>query len=262
MGTDKRSCLAKAKTLIHLGDAESLRYAALELRMCMEYLTYQKLKAYENIVPADVQAIWQPPQAVRALLDFEPNADKSVEIRYGVEDVPGIPAKTMKPLGTHSALSVRWLRKHYNKLGQVLHAPNSTSQSKPQTPLSAAYLNEVVKDLEAPVESTILGATLRNVWSVTCTQCGKPVAGNAETLKSGAPAVCFTPGCGTEYIAAELPDGTIHFKPILVHFACVSCASDIAIQPKRLELDASFECPGCKQRHRITGQRWEYAGEA
>ena len=262
MGTDKRTCLAKAKALIQLADAESLRYAALELRMCMEYLTYQKLAAYENIVPAEVQAIWQPPQAVRALMDFEPNADKSVVIHYGVEDVPGIPAKTMQPLGAHAALSVRWLRKHYNKLGQLLHAPNSTSQSKPQTPPSVAYLTEVVQDLEAPVESTILGATFRTVWSVVCTQCGKPVAGNAETLKSGAPAVCFTPGCGTEYIAAEQPDGTIHFKPILVHFACAKCASDIAIQPNRLEPNATFECPACKSRHQITGQRWEYASAA
>ena len=262
MGIDKRSCLTKAQSLVQLGDPESLRYAALELRMCMEYLTYQKLQAYENIVPREVRAIWQPPQAVRALLEFEPNADKSVEIRFGVEDVPGIPAREMKPLGSHSALSIRWLRKHYNKLSQLLHAPNSDSIARATDALSDKYLRQVIQDLEAPVASTILASTLRTVWSVTCTQCGKPVAGNAEVLRSGSLAVCFTPDCGTEYAAAEEPDGTILFKPILVHFKCISCNADIAIQPKKLAPGARFECQGCKHLHRITGQRWEYASEA
>lgn len=262
MGIDKHSCLAKAKELVQLGDADSLRYAALELRICMEHLTYQKLRAYENVVPADIQAIWQPPQAVRALLQFEPNADKSVEIRFGLEDVPGMPAKEMHPLGTHSALGIGWLRKHYNKLGGYLHAASTQSERKIADLDTVAYLQEVIQDLEAPVASTILGASFRAVWSVMCTQCGKPVAGNAEVLKKGGLAVCFTPGCNTEYIASEQLDGTIVFKALLVHFPCARCKHDIAIQPKKLDEGARFQCPACNQRHVITGYRWEYASDA
>lgn len=261
MGTDKRSCFAKAKSLVQLGDADSLHYAALELRMCMEYLTYQKLQAYENIVPPEVQAIWQPPQAVRALLEFEPNADRTVEIHFGLEEVPGIPAREMQPIGTHAALKIQWLRKHYNKLGQFLHAPNARSSHQHDPALMVDYLHEVIQDLEAPVGSTILASTLRTVWTVACNQCGKVVVGNSEVLKSGGLAHCFTPGCETQYAASERPDGAIIFKPILMHFTCIKCSADIAVQPKKVELDARFECPSCKQRHKITGKQWEYQSE-
>jgi hypothetical protein len=51
MDLDKRACLECAKELIREGSVQSLRYAALELRFCMEIITYEKLRASASHIP-------------------------------------------------------------------------------------------------------------------------------------------------------------------------------------------------------------------
>jgi hypothetical protein len=57
--------------------------------MVMELLTYQKLRAVRDLVPEDVLATWQPPQAVRSLVEFQPLADRTFTL-----DVGELPADT------------------------------------------------------------------------------------------------------------------------------------------------------------------------
>lgn len=256
MAHDKHSCANRAKALLETPSLESVRYAALELRMSMEFLTYEKLRGYSNIVPPEVQAIWQPPQAIRTLLEFEPDADRSFSLRVGFKETPGVQPTKMHDLGSHSALSLRWLRKHYNKLGQMLHAPNSANAPEPSVESSIQYLQEVIQDLEAPLASTILSSTIREVWSTTCTQCGKSISANADAMRKGHAAVCFTQGCDTEYEAEKKADGSIIFRPILVHIACVHCNLDIALPPKKVDVGVRFKCPHCGRGHEVVGNEW------
>lgn len=263
MGTDKRACMVKARELLATPSEETLRYAALELRMCMEFLTYEKLRCYANIVPPAMQAIWQPPQAVRALLEFEPDAERSFVVHVGKQEPPGADSEEMHFLGAHNALTVAWLRKHYNKLGNLLHAPSGNAATSLDVPKTVGYIEEVMRDLAAPLESTILGGNLHLVWSAQCTQCGKTVARNADAMSAGALATCFTPNCNTEYRAKATDEGTIIFEPVLAHLTCGKCGCDVALQPKKLDVGVGFKCPNCGESHRITGHRWEYvASEA
>lgn len=54
MNLDKHSCLARATALLAAPTHENLRYAALELRLCIEAITYEKLRTYSNMVPLSV----------------------------------------------------------------------------------------------------------------------------------------------------------------------------------------------------------------
>lgn len=259
MPQDKYSCMAKAKELL-VDETEylNLRYAALELRMCMEFLTYEKLRSYSDVIPATVLATWQPPQAVKALLEFEPRADQTFTLHIGKQDGPGQPAKEMHYLGTHAALPFRLLRKHYHKLGNLLHAPTKPETSSLDAAKTLTYLQEVVADLEAPLNSNILSCTLRNTWSFTCAQCGNVLVRNAESLSQDSAVACFTPGCDAEYQAELSPDGEAIFKPVLSHFECLQCKADIAISPKKLKIGASFKCSACGKEHGIVGHTWKY----
>lgn len=51
---NKLDCLARAKALLASGDAASLRYTCLELRFCMEAVTYDKLSAYAPRLPPNI----------------------------------------------------------------------------------------------------------------------------------------------------------------------------------------------------------------
>jgi hypothetical protein len=71
---DKRAHVARATELLDKADDALLPYAALELRMAMEAIAYGKLRAFATRIPTSVLDKWQPPQAMRALLEFEPHA--------------------------------------------------------------------------------------------------------------------------------------------------------------------------------------------
>ncbi|HEX7642777.1 MAG TPA: hypothetical protein VF472_11280 [Burkholderiaceae bacterium] len=212
MTTDKRSCMARALALLAEANPEHLRYAALELRLCIEALTYEKLRAFSNIVPEDVLRTWQPPQAVKTLLEFEPSADRTFTLRIGIEEAYGKPAKEMKYLGTHTSLRLGWLRKHYNKLGNLLHAPAVYDPKSQDHTAVKRYLLDVIEDLKEPLESTITGGTIRTVYNFTCSVCGKPVVANAEAVSAKKKATCLNPQCKAEYFADVNAAGQVAFQ--------------------------------------------------
>ena len=86
---DKRSCLKRANDMLSTNDDSLLRYACLELRFCLEDIAYRKLSTYAKRLPDEVLKTWQPPQAFRALLEFEPYADQTTTIRICEETSRG-----------------------------------------------------------------------------------------------------------------------------------------------------------------------------
>jgi hypothetical protein len=51
MALDQQAILSRAKHHLAIGTAESLRYAALECRLLMEELTYEKLRRGLSALP-------------------------------------------------------------------------------------------------------------------------------------------------------------------------------------------------------------------
>jgi len=182
MSLDKHSCMTRAKALLSAPTAENLRYAALELRLCMEAITYEKLRSFAERIPESVLRTWQPPQAVKALLEFEPDADRSYTLSFGAEEAYGVPPKVMQVMGTHNALPLSWLRKYYNKLGRFLHSPSPGSRQSPPPEDLAGELMKIVADLEAPLASTITGGTFGEVCTFSCARCESIVVKNAAAV--------------------------------------------------------------------------------
>jgi hypothetical protein len=257
MSTDKYSCMARAKVLVQTPSHENVRYAALELRMCMEAITYQKLGAFSSTVPKAVVATWQPPQAVKALLEFEPKADKSFSIAAGIEDEPGKPAKKMQFVGHHKALSFKWLRKHYNKLGNMLHVPTGGSAVELPVADKVSYLKEVISDLDQALTSTITGGSFKTVYSFECVKCKQPVVANAEAVEKSRKAICLNPQCGAEYFA-EPKDGQMAFSLMVTTFDCVECGALTPIENRKLDVGVEFKCIKCGLAHKIVGRQWQY----
>lgn len=257
---DKRQCVARAKELLLTNTPQALRYAALELRTCMELHTYEKLRSFTDFVPESVLRTWQPPQAVKALLEFDETADQSFTIEVGVETTFGEVPKDMHLLGHHKALPLKWLRKHYNKVGALLHAP---IEAPPVFPLAehATYLGEVVTELDSATSGTILGGRFTDAYRLVCGECGKVMARNRVAVKAGKTAVCFTPGCDAEYRATAVEEESATFAPVQTGFKCSGCETQIRLFDRRLKVGASFACPSCGKRHSIIGHNWVYAGE-
>lgn len=265
MNLDKRSCLARATKLLEEPTNENLRYASLELRLCIEALTYEKLQMYSDMVPSVVLETWQPPQLVKALLAFEPDSDKSFVLRVGRQDEVGKPSTKMKTLGEHKSLSHKWLRKHYHKLGYQLHAPTKASSAQTSSANSLlAYLSEIAADLTGPVSNHLLGARFRETFSFDCVCCNNRVVGNTKTIISTEKALCFNPQCGAEYFADLTDIANPKFQLMVTEFECtaVECGGVMVHENRKLELGTILICPDCSLKHKIMERHWAYGAHA
>lgn len=265
-----RQALERAQRLLADPVAPNLAYAALELRMVMEMVTYEKLVAAKDVIPPEVLKTWQPPQAVKALLEFQEYADQSFVLE--VADTPNAPeefehlseAERLERLkglnyvkvGEHHALTLAWLRKHYNKIGSLLHAPAPGTAPK-EPGKTANYLSDVASELDLALRSTIFTFTERGGWVFPCHSCGSPVIRNVEALKAGATAVCSTPQCDGEYRLVKTSEDTWTVQPIQTKFTCPGCSHESVYWPRKIKVGAAFVCPGCQRRYGVFDYTWQ-----
>lgn len=252
--------MTRAQALLASPTPENLRYAALELRLCIEALTYEKLRSFSSLVPEEVLQTWQPPQAVKALLEFEPHADQSFTVLAGVEEEYGKPAKEMKFVGQHASLRLNWVRKHYNKLGNLLHAPTLAANQQRAATEVAAYLLEVIADLQAPLSGNITGGSIREVLSFACEQCHNTVVCNAQAVRKNLKATCLNPQCKAEYFASFSAEGEARFQLMVTTFECMGdgCDGAVSVENRKLDVGAKFTCPKCGLKHVIVTRQWGY----
>ena len=92
-GFSKHACYNRARSLLNAGDDSLLRYACLELRCCIEAITYDKLNTYKARLPSSLMDEWRPSKAIKALLQLEPDAIEDAEWYYSRSrsDTPGQP---------------------------------------------------------------------------------------------------------------------------------------------------------------------------
>lgn len=241
------------------GSSADLRYAALELRFCLEAITYEKLRAVSSRLPDSVLNKWQPPQAVKALLEYEPDSDKGFVLFAGTEEEYGKPSKNMQFIGEHKTFSLKWLRKHYNKLGGLLHFSQSQKTAGSETDESTtAYLREVLNDVENVLSSTIIGCTLATVHEFECSCCGDMVVCNKEAAFKSRRAQCLNPNCNAEYYAIDLETDNPGFVLMVTEFDCIQCKARIPIQNRMIDIGLKFSCDDCGTKHQIMDRQWSY----
>lgn len=226
----------------------------------MEAVTYQKLETYAKRLPKGVLAIWQPPQAVKALLELEPGADQDFQMMVAFESEPGVPTGKWMSLGNHKGLKVSWLRKRYNKIGNLLHVLSPPAESSPlqRDPKELRkYLDSVVAELE-PVVASRIDSSLASLVEFQCSVCGEPVAANLEGVQKSHKAVYLNPSCGAEFYAIESEEGKILFRLIASNFRCMKCEHETLLENRKLKIGTRFTCEKCRAEHELVGRQWGY----
>ena len=106
--TRARDAFDRAREHLTSGAPGRLRYAALELRLALEAVSYGTAQAYSEELPESAYEQWQPPKLVELLLEQDPGADQSVRVRIrpdGGGDLGWL------DLGTEQRMPLRVLRK-------------------------------------------------------------------------------------------------------------------------------------------------------
>lgn len=257
---DKWSCLERARDLLSTTVDDSLRYACLELRFCIEAIVYEKLDTYSRYVPEIIFEKWQPSHAMKMLLQFEPDADEDFTLYVSPESEPGVSTGNWACLGQHNALKLSWLNKNYNKLGSYLHVKMGNNKARETTEELAAIrkdIERILSEVKPAVNSDIIATTLASRIQFKCQTCEQISLVNVDVLRKTGRATCISPQCGAEYAASEDATGW-QFKLAMTSFKCLKCEKINFLEIRHVDIGTKFRCNRCGEAHRIVGGQWNY----
>jgi hypothetical protein len=229
---EKHEAYNAATALLAKQDEGILRYAALELRRCMEAIVYENLRIYGDLLPEGSVHQWQPPQAFDALIGIEPDAEATVTYAIAPETEPGKMATgPYHAVGVDERPKAKWIKKTWQKLGSYLHA-----------------------DWPFAVHNSSFSAMLSTNINFTCVGCGAPVKVMEKAVESSREAACLI--CGMPY-RFEKSDGRFSFIPGRPPFTC-ECGAATFVPPKQIKEGYKFACRSCNRNFQVVGFDWHY----
>jgi hypothetical protein len=251
---EKQEAFEAAQELLSRNDDAVLRYAVLELRRCLEAIVYQKLKVYEEFLPPDSLRSWQPPQAFRALLRIEPDADESGRVAIAPEKwTDGIVTTgPFTSIGIDNRPKSDWLSKTWNKLGFFLHALSPFVRTK-KGGIQREYLDTVLGELRRFVHGDVT-VQITPVVRFNCPECQCEVIAGERLLEKIPEATCAN--CGAVYAAQKETEHTFRFFLENPTLECESCKKAIYVPETALAIGHRFSCRRCGQKYEIHEQAW------
>lgn len=250
-----REALARAKAEMASGSEARLHYAALELRLAIECVTYERAKSYERELPPSEYDTWQPGKLMKELLEIDPDADASGTLSFGVEDVQGELAKEMKTLGSEKVFNLAAIGKSYNALGSYLHQPTLKQLNKGGHDLAKARekCERIASQLEEVLSSSIFNINFGNFTSFQCMNddCTRLIR---KRIPRGAVSViagCFD--CSAEHEVTVDGDGKCSVRPMVQDVKCAnpSCGYALKLFNHELRPGGHWTCTGCGTRSEI-----------
>ena len=247
-----REALSRAQDELASNSEQRLKYAALELRMAMECLTYERARGYAREMPPTEYETWQPRKLMMMMLEIDPKADKDSSIAVGIEDVPGQEAKVMTSLGTEKVLNLSAIKDHYDALGSYLHTP-TLKQLESGKGLNYVRLRErcaqIAGEVEATLQSKVWNINFGTFSEITCMHCDSPV--RKRITGPSAIARCFT--CNATYEVKETPEKRLTWRTLRQVIPCQApgCGEDMVVLDADVEAGKSVKCVHCSALHSI-----------
>lgn len=246
-----RKCLRLCEEELRNSNNERLKHAALELRMSMEAITYDRALAYKDEFPPAEYETWQPRKVMKVLLDIDPLADKDRSFAFGEEE-DGVPPQVMRSLGAEKVLNMATLRKHYDALGSFLHV-QSIKQIRAEKSLDFDKMRlrceEIAEYIRAVLVSPVFNVTIGSFATMECVECGKLIRKRIPHRQKEVKVECYE--CHASYLIVDKGKDKVEWQPQqhLVECGKDDCNHKIVVWPHELEVGRSWTCPSCKGRN-------------
>ena len=245
--------LEEARANLNTDDPVRLRSSALALRMAIEALTYERVSLYKDDMPLNHDT-WQPRKLMKALLEIDPDADKSSTLRYGIEPSPAEQPEKMILLGTEQVIGQETIKKHYDALGAYLHVPTIGQLAKGKDH-DLNKLRErchiILESLEKIINSPVWNIQLSTTASLDCFECANVirrrfVKGQGERIVE-----CFN--CDATYTLSENNSGQVVWEARTIKVKCPTegCGHEFEVWEKEVKLGTYWTCQECKKNCRI-----------
>lgn len=236
-----RPIIDRINALVAEDTEASITYAALEGRLALERVCYDRLRQRHDYISHAQLRAWQPGAVVNQLItEVDEHAatmmTMSMNTHPAVEGAPP-PEDGWVEIGTQMGFNAKRIAKLWNALANLaLHVslPEHKDDHMPDygdKTLMKAKLEEVVKELECLATGTMNFSGLGEEVSFECA-CGEKNKKRARLLKAGQSVSCINPNCSRSFKVSIDDKGAHWFELDAIEIPCASCTK-VTLAPRR-----------------------------
>lgn len=254
--------IARIKVLLDEGTEQSVTYAALEARLALEKVCYDRLRQCHDYISHEQLTKWQPRAVVNTLIN-EVDQHIAQTRTLSMSRKPAVAGETPDEgdyveIGTEVGFNPKLVGELWNALsGLALHVklPKNKDDHIPaygDRDRTRGKVEEVVHELERLAKTTMSFSGIGAEVSFVCS-CGEKNKRRAELLRDGQHVHCINFDCKITWKALKTEDG-FWFEALTVPVDCEKCKA-ASHMPWRFYLDlkhdqiGSFSCHTCGHKN-------------
>lgn len=235
--------ISQVEKLLEENTEASVTYAALECRLAIERICYERLRLAHDYISHDDLKKWQPAHIVNTLIqEVDEHAATSLTISFAPE-VPsentpeGFKALDLKPLGTQIGFDAKEFGKLWNGLSNLaLHVPKPTSKGVTvkqygDIQVIASKVKQALAEIERISEGTLTSSGMGEEISFECV-CGSNNKRRLGLLKDGQTINCINPKCDESYTYVP---SDMSFERRAIKVVCRACETSRYIPTRSVE---------------------------
>lgn len=232
------------ESLLKENTTQSITYAALESRLTLEYLCYERFKLVYGYLSEEDLINWQPKHIVNQISkDIDEYVDTELTLQISKlplgdklpktkEDYESIEYVT---LGRQSQLNVKKLNKLWHSLSNVaLHIPVPNIASGELRIYGdkkniTKKINDVITFLSLCNGNLLVGGHLGLIYSFPCSSCNALIKKPTKYLDAEKIVYCINPKCNESYIVEPTKNDNFDHTRRIIKLQCNKCKVDLDI---------------------------------
>lgn len=241
-------------SLLEQETEQSLTYAALECRLTLEYLCYERFKLYFSYLSQSDLENWQPKHIIKQVSDqIDDNVTKEFSISISAEKIDGRSPETREefesieytPLGTQSELKLNELHSLWHGVSNVaLHIPVPSILSENiniygEKDKIRKKVSEVVVFLSNMKGNLLVGGSFGEDYSFNCFVCDTKIKRPVSSLQNKIALSCINPKCQESYVIQKDKHDNFEVIRSVIKFKCLGCNEELEV-PTRTFKDLRF----------------------
>ena len=259
-----RPTIDRINALLFEDTDASVTYAALEARLALEKVCYDRLRQRHDYISHAQLTKWQPSAVVNTLIqDVDEHVTQTMILSMGKSPaVEGVKPEDddYVEIGTEIGFDPKVIAKMWNAIAKLaLHVRVHTNrndhiQQYGDKAKTRSKVEEIVAELEHLAKGTMTLSGIGEEVSFVCS-CGEKNKRRAKLLRNGQHVHCINPDCKITWKAVADGNG-FGFESVTVPVNCEQCksANDMPwryfIDMKHGEL-GSFSCHTCKHKNYV-----------
>lgn len=252
-------------SLLEQNTEQSLTYAALESRLTLEYLCYERFRVYFSYLSESDLKNWQPKHIIKQISDeVDDNVSREFSISISDEKIDGRLPETKEefesikytPLGNQSELKLNKLHKLWNGVSNVaLHIPVPSISSDSINVYGdkdkiRKKVSEVIVFLSNMKGNLLVGGSFGEEYSFNCFVCDTKIKRPVSSLQHKTAISCINPKCQESYVIQKDKHDKFEVIRNVIKFTCLGCNKKLqvpinAFKDLRFNQILNIRCGNC-----------------